>query len=53
MEFEGLDIRFRSGPFYIGLKLAVPESVAKAGFRGGPFYIDSKMNEECLFWGGI
>ena len=39
--------------FYIGRKLAVPESVAKAGFRGGPFYIGSKMNEECLFWGGI
>lgn len=44
-------IENRGISFYIGRKLAVPESVAKAGFRGGPFYIGSKMNEECLFGG--
>lgn len=49
--FYSKNPRFGGVWFCIGLKLAVPESVAKAGFRGGPFYIDSKMNEECLFLG--
>ena len=40
MQFEGLDIRFRSGPFYIGLK-----QITEFAVYFSLFYIDIKPTE--------